>query len=221
MRDQDHGIRIAAQEGLEPIAGFEIQMVGRLVEQEQLRLAQEQLGQGDAHLPAAGKLAAVAVEVGRGEAEAAEDHLRAALEVVAAVGIPRLAGGGIRGHQGVVLRMIRSGVREIRLQPGAFIRDAVNVLEGGHRFGQDAAAADAERLLGQVADHRSLRNVDAAAVGFDLAGHHAQKGGFPGAVGADQSDPSAGGDEPVHPGQDNLPAERLLKVGNCQHGGSV
>ena len=41
---------------LQPIAGFEVKVVGGLIEQQQARLLQQQLGQSDAHLPAAGKL---------------------------------------------------------------------------------------------------------------------------------------------------------------------
>jgi hypothetical protein len=38
---------------LEPIARLEIEMVGRLVEQQEIRLAEQQLRERDAHLPAA------------------------------------------------------------------------------------------------------------------------------------------------------------------------
>ena len=55
VRDEDKGVGIAAQILFQPVAGFEIEMVGGLVEQEQIRLLQQQLGERDAHLPAAGK----------------------------------------------------------------------------------------------------------------------------------------------------------------------
>ena len=62
MGDEDDGVRILDEKLLEPVARLEVEVVGRLVEQEDVRPAQQQLGQRDAHLPAAGELAGVAVE---------------------------------------------------------------------------------------------------------------------------------------------------------------
>ena len=53
VRDEDHGVRVRAQVLLEPVAGVEVEMVGGLVEQQQVGPAEQQLGQRDAHLPAA------------------------------------------------------------------------------------------------------------------------------------------------------------------------
>ena len=50
--DQDDGVRVAAEVVLEPVAGLQVEMVGRLVEEQQARLAQQQLGQRQTHLPA-------------------------------------------------------------------------------------------------------------------------------------------------------------------------
>jgi hypothetical protein len=46
---------IGKQKLFKPVARFKVEMVGGLVEQEQIRFLQQQLGQGNAHLPAAGK----------------------------------------------------------------------------------------------------------------------------------------------------------------------
>ena len=83
VRDQDHGVRIAAQVLLEPVAGLEVEVVGRLVEQQQPRLAQQQLGQRQAHLPAAREMLGRQLEVRRREAEAAQDGRDAELDRVA------------------------------------------------------------------------------------------------------------------------------------------
>jgi len=53
---EDDGERVGVQVFLEPVARFEIEMVRRLVEQQQVRLAEQQLGERDAHLPAAGEM---------------------------------------------------------------------------------------------------------------------------------------------------------------------
>jgi hypothetical protein len=56
VRDEHEGKRILQQILLQPVAGFEIEVVGGLVEQQQVGLFEQQLGERDAHLPAAGKL---------------------------------------------------------------------------------------------------------------------------------------------------------------------
>ena len=60
---------------LEPVARVEIEVVRRLVEQQQRRPAEQQLGQRDAHLPAARERLGRLVEVGARESKAFE-HLR-------------------------------------------------------------------------------------------------------------------------------------------------
>ena len=55
VRDQHKSVGIVAEIFLQPVAGFEIKMVGGLVQQQQVGLLQQQFDQRDAHLPAAGK----------------------------------------------------------------------------------------------------------------------------------------------------------------------
>ena len=59
-------------------------MVGRLVHQQDVGPAEEDAGHGDAHLPAAGQRADVAVDAGVVEAEPVQHLARLALERVAA-----------------------------------------------------------------------------------------------------------------------------------------
>ena len=55
VADENDRVRVLAQIALQPVAGVEVQVIGRLVEQQQPRAPQQQLGQRDAHLPAAGE----------------------------------------------------------------------------------------------------------------------------------------------------------------------
>ena len=55
VRDHDHGAFIAAQKAFEPFHAFEVEMVGRLVKQKHVGLANQKLREGDAHLPSAGE----------------------------------------------------------------------------------------------------------------------------------------------------------------------
>ena len=54
--DEDVAEGIGLEVVLEPVARFEIEMVGRLVQQEQVRLGEQQFRQRNTHLPAAGEL---------------------------------------------------------------------------------------------------------------------------------------------------------------------
>ena len=64
VRDEDDRVGVGVEILLEPVARLEIEVVGRLVEQQQVGLAQQQLGQRDAHLPAAGEGLGRPLEVG-------------------------------------------------------------------------------------------------------------------------------------------------------------
>ena len=63
VRNQHEGVRIGFQIRFQPVARFEIEVVGRLVEQQQIGLFEQQLGERDAHLPAAGELFHAALPV--------------------------------------------------------------------------------------------------------------------------------------------------------------
>ncbi len=56
MADHHHRTRIRAQIGGDPQGAFQIKIVGRLIEQQQIRLGKKQRGERHAHAPAAGKL---------------------------------------------------------------------------------------------------------------------------------------------------------------------
>ena len=51
--DEDDGVRVVGEVLLEPVPRLEVEMVRRLVEQEQAGPAEQELGERDAHLPAA------------------------------------------------------------------------------------------------------------------------------------------------------------------------
>ena len=61
--DENDRIGIASQVLLEPVAGLEIEMIRRLVEQKQAWTLEEQLGERDAHLPASREGLGLAREV--------------------------------------------------------------------------------------------------------------------------------------------------------------
>ena len=73
MGDQQDGVGVALQEALQPERRLEVEMVGRLVQQQQVGLGEEHGGERHAHAPAAGEIAA-GTGLGLGiEAEAGQD----------------------------------------------------------------------------------------------------------------------------------------------------
>ena len=99
VRDDDEAARVAGQVVLEPEQGFEVEVIGRFVEQQERGLADEQAGEVRAHDPAAGERLGEFVVVGFAEAEAGEDLLGAGLErvvdvpVVVVLGLELAAAG--------------------------------------------------------------------------------------------------------------------------------
>ena len=79
VADDQHGVRVAREEGLEPDRALEVEVVGRLVEQQHVGPREQHRGQRHPHPPAAGELGAGA-RLRRGvEAEAVQDRRRARL----------------------------------------------------------------------------------------------------------------------------------------------
>ena len=156
----------------EPQHRLEIEMVGRLVEDQEVGIAEQRSRQRHAHAPAAGELAAGPRLGGVVEAQAMQDR------------------GGPR----------RCRRRADFVEPGMDVGQPQSVV-AGLGFGQQRGALDvggqhgvehgdaaAGRVLRHRADAVSAAQADAAAVGLDVALDQAQQGRFAGAVAADQAD---------------------------------
>ena len=73
VADDHRGVGVFLQAGLKPERAFEIEIVGGLIEQQQVRLGKQGRSQGHAHAPTAGEFRHGPGEVSMGEAEAGED----------------------------------------------------------------------------------------------------------------------------------------------------
>ena len=74
MADHDHGARIMRQMVFQPQRAFEIEIVGRLVEQQQVGRGEQRRRQRHPHPPAAGKFRTRPRLVGGGKSEPAQDR---------------------------------------------------------------------------------------------------------------------------------------------------
>ncbi len=171
MADDEDGVGVACEEVLQPDRAFEIEIVGRLVEQQDVGPREEHRGERHAHPPAAGEVRAGTGLGRRVEAEAVQDRGGAGLGGMRLdVGEARLDFGDARG------RGRRVGLRK---QGGAF--------DVGFEHGVDEAVAGRGGLLGHSADAGAARGLDLAAVEGELAPDQAEKRGFSRAVAADES----------------------------------
>ena len=76
VRDQQQRFARATEEGVEPFERRHVEMIGRLVQEEQLRILQQQGRQRGAHLPASGQIGGEPRELRPRESEPTEDLLR-------------------------------------------------------------------------------------------------------------------------------------------------
>ncbi|MEY9789138.1 hypothetical protein ABIE77_003697 [Sinorhizobium fredii] len=171
VADDDDRMRIAADVILQPQGSFEIQIVGRLVEQQQIRLGKQHGCKRNAHAPAAG-------EGGGGtllrfviEAEPGENARRPRFRRMGAdIGKPRLDVGN---------PMRVGGDFGLGEKGGAFLV--------GLQHDLDQRLFRARRLLSHLADPRVLRQGDAASLGGEFADDDPEERRFAGTVAADEA----------------------------------
>ena len=104
MGHQQESTAVGTQISLQPLARFQVEVVGWLVEQHQVGTLQQQLGQGDAHLPAGGEGAGILVRVVRTEPEAPADTIETGGALGGAIGTHPLGELRIALQQAVELR---------------------------------------------------------------------------------------------------------------------
>ena len=162
VADHEHGAAVALEKVLQPAHTLQVEVVGRLVEQQQVRLAQQQLGQRDAHLPAARELVGGARHVRLVKAQAEKHAVRLAFDVVAVAGFKARAQGTIlvkqRGRRGLV------GTFQGSFQLGQALAHVRDVGHRGHDLFKHAAPVHLDGLLLQVSRLDVFRKGDKAGI---------------------------------------------------------
>ncbi len=177
MGDDQDGARIVAQMMLEPVDAFGVEMVGGLVEQQQVGLAQQQLGQRHAALFAAREI------VDRGLARRAAHGIHRLLDlrfevpqVLRVDHVLQLA--RLLGILVVIVRHQRIVLVEDRLLGGHPFHDIAHHIEGGIEL----------RLLLEIAAGGALRQPGLAVPLLVDPRHDPQQRRFARAVGAEHAD---------------------------------
>ena len=178
VRDQQDRAGIGLQIALEPHQRIEVEVVGRLVEHQQVGLLDEQAGEVCAHHPAAAHRAQGPVEIPFAERQPAQNCFGPRLELVAAERlIPRLHGVKIF-RLGIV-----AGIERLHppLKLDDFRRDPRRQLQ--HRL-----VADRRGFLRQMADRRLALDRHFARVRRVASEDQREQRGLARAVRADQPD---------------------------------
>ena len=177
MRDQDHAARVLLQVALEPRHAFRVEMVGRLVEQQDVGLRQQQLGQRHAPLLAARKLRHIGIT--RRTAQRIERLLDLRVEVPQVVGVDLVLQLGhlVGGVVGVVRRDL-----VVAVELGLLFSHAL------HGIAEHVLVGIELRLLRQIPDLDAVGRLRLAEEIVDHAGHDLQQRRLARAVEADDAD---------------------------------
>ena len=137
VADDEHGAVVVGDKAAQPLDALEIQVVGGLVEQQQVGVAQEELGERDTHLPAAGELGARALKVGDLKAQAGQDLAGVALELVAAQMLKAVLDLAVLVKECVDVLALLGKLGDLGLQLVGALAHAADFLGGGHDLGED------------------------------------------------------------------------------------
>ncbi len=180
VRDEQQRARVGLQPVLQPQHGVEVEVVGGLVQQQQVRAAHERAREVQPHAPAAGERGHGHRFGLRREAQAGHERLRARFRRVAADlvvarvqecrALALLVRGLGRGDGGLDLAKLRVAVH--------------------HEVERGAVAVD--EFLRDVREHPARGSLDLARVGVQFAAHEGEEAGLPRPVGADEAHPVTG-----------------------------
>ncbi len=177
--NEQQGARVTGQPILQPQTGIQIQVVGGLVQQQQIRRPHQRLGQVQADAPATGKGRNRTIRVAVGEAEPPQQRLRPARR---RPGLAYIQLTVDARHPGVIARRFRLSQRLLQAPK---VRIAIEDIIPG-------APVRGRHLLGHVGNPAAARQRHLPLLRRQLPQNQLEQTGLPGAIGADQGYPLAG-----------------------------
>ena len=198
MRRDEHPAREPGQVLLEPQVRFEVEVVGRLVQEQQGRVPEQQPREARPHRPAAAELAHRPREVALLEPEAGEDRLRLVLPVVPTRGVQRHVELAETLQQPRLLRRVR--LRRQRLpRRGDVGHERDHLRAGVQHLLEERLAIERRRLLPEIADRHPAPRGHVPRVRRRIPRQDVHERRLPGPVRADQRDPVSGVHVEVEP----------------------
>ena len=137
VADDEHGAVVVGDKAAQPLDALEVKVVGGLVQEQQVGVAQEELGQCDTHLPAARELGARALKVGDLKAEAGKDLAGVALELVAAQVFKAVLNLAVLVKERVDIFALLGELGDLGLQLVGALAHAADFLGSGHDLSKD------------------------------------------------------------------------------------
>ena len=188
MGDQDEGVFIFLEIAPQPLDMLHVQVVGGLVQKEDIRLLQKELGQKDLGTLASGKLGYVPVQAQVRKLEGPGDLLYLGVDHVKVMGHEKLLKGPKLLHLCIHLFIGEGSASKLIADP---VHISLHIEEEGKGVFQhvpDGLPLFQDRMLVQIAHPDVFRPFDLTLVRHKLIGDDAHEGGFSLSVGTDQSD---------------------------------
>ena len=198
--------RVVGDVLLQPLRRGHVQVAFRLVQEQQVRIAQQQLAQAKARLLSPAQHADGQGQVVIRKAQAVQHGPGTVLAGVAASPFIGFFEASVLPQPALGLFRVAFGLLQRRLGLAQLPFQFVNALEAAQRLVQDGVGGGQVRVLGQVADPEVAAAGDFALVRRQVAGDELQHGRLPGPVGADQAHVLTGVDAPADALQDTLRA---------------
>jgi hypothetical protein len=205
--DEEEGARVGPQPLFEPEDGVQIQMVGGLVQEQQVGAAHEGLGQVEAHAPPAGELSHRLLHLFVAETQTVQQPRRAALRREGADGVQ--AAMDLSLAHAVTFGL---GGGQLGLQTPQLGIPVHDVVEGG--------TVRRRGLLGHVGDDRARRKGQIARVRGQVPADRGEQRGFAGTVGSDDGCFLAGMEGEIRLPEQEAVAAAQGEAGEGQHGGA-
>jgi hypothetical protein len=180
VRDDDHRAVAPVEHRFQPADGVDVEVVGRLVQQHDVRIGEQHLRQQHAQFPAGGDFAHRAVVLFAGDIQAQQQLAGAGFGVVTAhfAELAFQIGG---------MQIVRLGRLRVHVDRVLFLHHAPHVGMAHHHYVEHAQVFKAELVLAQEGHALMWVDGDIAGAGFQHAGHDLHQRRFATAVGADQT----------------------------------
>ena len=214
MADDNHRIGEIQQEVFQPADGLNIQVVGRLVQQQDIRAAEQRLRQQNLDLLTAVQFAHQHMLHIQADAQTGEDHLRVAF------GLPAIQLGELTlqlaGTFAVFIGEVLLGIEFV-----LFTHDLIEAAVAHDDSLQNLEIIKLEMVLAK--DSHALAGGDHNIAGrrFQFAGEDLEERGFSGSVGADDAVAVAGGKLDIDILKEGLAAIGKRYILRCNHGAQV
>ncbi len=177
MRDDDDGFGAVDQKIFEPLHRFDVEVVGRLVEQDEVGFLQQDFGQLDAHTPAPAKLAGEALKIIAFETKTQQYLFHLGIDIYLFERIKFLAEGAHPLDEAVVFfRFIVGSAAQLLVDGMDLGFHGKHMGKGLGSFVEHGATVGGEQVLGKIGNHSVVGSGHAPTCGSFDTGNDFEQG---------------------------------------------